>query len=60
MTINSPVAKVLLIFFAVIGVLAVIAIVGMFFMHSSMMGMMSSSEMAAACQSMMGTNRSAL
>lgn len=54
MTINSPVAKGLLVIFAVISVLAVLAFIGMFFMHGSMMGMMESSpELAAACQSMM-------
>lgn len=54
MTINSPVAKVLLVIFALIGVLTVLVFTGMLFMHGSMMGMMgSSSEMAAACQSMM-------
>jgi hypothetical protein len=56
MTTGSPVLKVLLIVFAVIGALAVLAFVGMAFMHGSMMGMMgSASEMAAACQSMTST-----
>lgn len=49
---DSPVLKVLLVIFAVIGVLAVILLVGMMFMHGSMMNMMGPG-MAAACQSMM-------
>jgi hypothetical protein len=60
MTTGSSVLKVLLIIFAIIGVLAVLAFIGMAFMHGSMMGggmmgrMMSASpEMAAACQNAM-------
>jgi hypothetical protein len=59
MTTGSSVMKVLLIVFAIIGALAVLAFIGMAFMHGSMMGGMgmmgSSSEMAAACQSIMPT-----
>lgn len=56
MTTGSPVLKALLIIFAVIGVLAVMAAIGMAFMHNSMMGLMGSSEMFAACQGMMTKN----
>lgn len=53
MATGSPVLKALLIIFAIIGVLAVLAAIGMMFMHNSMMGMMGSNEMFAACQGMM-------
>jgi hypothetical protein len=50
----SPILTAILIIFAIIGALAVLAFIGMIFMHNSMMGMMgASSEVTAACQSMM-------
>lgn len=51
MTINSPVLTVLLVIFAIIGALAVLALLGMVFMHGGMMG--SPTKMIAACQGMM-------
>lgn len=55
---RSSIWKALLIFFAVIGVVAVLAFAGMALMHGSMMGMMESfPDMAAACQSMMSARR---
>ena len=54
MVTGSSIMNVLLIIFAIIGVLAVLVFIGMAFMHGSMMGMMgSSSDMTAACQSLM-------
>lgn len=55
MTINSPVVTVLLIIFAIIGVLAATSIIGMMLMHGGMLGMMgSTTDMAEACGRMMG------
>lgn len=56
MTINSPVAKILLIVLAIIGLLFVLAMACMFLMPGRMMGMMGSPEMAAACHGMLGMN----
>jgi len=53
---NSPVAKALLIIFAIIGVLAVVAVAGIAFMHGGMMGMMSPA-MFDACQTVMSEYR---
>lgn len=53
-TTSSPVLKVFLIVFAIIGLLAVLAFAGMAFMHGSMANMMEAyPEMAASCQRMM-------
>lgn len=50
MAINSPVLTVLLVIFAIIGALVVLALLGMVFMHGGMMGMMGSpAKMIAAC-----------
>lgn len=58
---KSSVLKVAVILFAIIGVLALLAVVGMGMMHGGMMGMMSMMEnpqqMMAACQSMMTAAR---
>jgi hypothetical protein len=51
MVIQSKVGSALLIAFAAIGVLALLAFLGMVAMHFGMMG----SEMGEACRSMMGT-----
>lgn len=53
MATNSSALNALLIIFAIIGAFAVLAFVGMIFMHGSMMGMMSGSDMATACQNML-------
>ncbi len=54
MAINSTIWKVLLAIFAGIGVLTVLILLGIAFMHGGMMSMMGSfSDMAAACQRMM-------
>ena len=51
---ESPVVKGLLIVFAVIGVLTVLAFLGMAFMHGGMMGLTGSfGTMMSACQDMM-------
>jgi hypothetical protein len=52
MTIHSPIVTVLLIILAVIGAIALLVLLGMLFMHDSMMGVMGS-KMMAACRSMM-------
>ena len=55
MTIQSSVIKVLLFLFAAIGLVTIVAIVGMALMHSSMMSMMGSPlDMAGACREVMG------
>lgn len=55
MTIQSSVIKVLLFLFAAIGLVAIVAMVGMALMHSSMMSMMGSPlDMAGACREVMG------
>ena len=54
MTIHSPIMTTLLVIFATIGVLAVLAVFGMLFMHAGMMNMMGP-NMLAACQGMMAT-----
>lgn len=54
MATGSSIWNVLLIVFAIIGGIAVLAFIGMAFMHGSMMGAMgSSSDMVSACQTMM-------
>jgi hypothetical protein len=51
---ESLIAKVLLIVFAIVGVVVVLALLGMWLMHGNMMSMMGSSEsMAAMCRNML-------
>ena len=56
---NSPIGKTIIIALAVIGALALLAAIGMFFMHSTMMGGTTShgmwSSMTGMCRGMMGS-----
>ena len=55
MTIQSSVIKGLLFLFAAIGLVAIVAVVGMALMHSSMMSLMGLPlDMAGACREVMG------
>lgn len=55
MKMQSPILKALLFVFATLGLMTVIGVIAMIFMHSSMMSMMGSpAEMADACKIMMG------
>lgn len=52
---HSPVMRAFIIVFAMIGALAVLAVLGMAVMHGGMMTMMSEGGMASMCQNMMGS-----
>ncbi len=59
---ESSALKIVVIIFAVIGLIAVISLIGMWAMHGSMTNMMSAGEtgrkMSALCNSMMAAPRS--
>jgi hypothetical protein len=56
---NSPIGKTIIVALAIVGALALLGALGMFFMHSTMMGGANShgmwSSMTGMCRGMMGS-----